>query len=200
MSNLNRLFAGVLVVPALLLALGCASADRHVFESPAIAPKTVTLVDTVDGTTVWSKEIPADHKLVVDLDSPYEDEGAKPSAVPANKMTWTLYRMTKAETLTTETAELVATEDVALSGRPVHLIVDIREPEVVGDVVVETYESPAQPQAEEAVEQPAAEEQVEAATEQTETEAAEGAETAEGAASEAAAEAEQASDQGEMVK
>lgn len=69
-----RFFSSAVAAGALVLA-GCGyyeggnmrSMDRHVFVSTSWQPKTVNLVDTRNGETIWSVDVPVGQKLAMEF-------------------------------------------------------------------------------------------------------------------------------------
>jgi len=80
----------VLILGVLVVASGCAN-DRRVFNSTPTLPLNYTLVETASGQTIWSIQVPVQHRLVVDFDRVGEIEIAHVSGQPATVMHWRLY-------------------------------------------------------------------------------------------------------------
>lgn len=65
-----------------------ASDDQHVYVSRPHSPKTVTLVNTITGESIWSVDIPVGQQLVVRFyDNKYPDE-----PVNSTMMKWALMK------------------------------------------------------------------------------------------------------------
>lgn len=99
--------ATVLGLAALLLT-ACASQDKHVFESTDHLPATVTVVDTTTDQTLWSRDVPPQHKLVMDFDRDGEVEFFKVTGKPATSLRYTL-KDAKGKTIESETVQLPGT-------------------------------------------------------------------------------------------
>ena len=87
---------------SLAYALGClltvavtgCSRDIHQFYSTMDSPKTIKVIETSTDNVVWAKEIPVNHRLMVDFDRTWQIEGftgVKPELSP-NRMKWSLYK------------------------------------------------------------------------------------------------------------
>lgn len=88
MSISARLLTPLFAV-ALLMAVGCSSTDRHVFNSTSNRPVTVSVIDVTNNEPIWSMPVPAGQKLILDLDhSSSTDNPFMASGVPADKLTW----------------------------------------------------------------------------------------------------------------
>lgn len=86
-------FTWLCIVGTSMLLAGCASEDKHVFESTAHLPTTLSLQDTTNDTIFWKMDIPVAHHLKVDFDRPPEFEYAKINPLrPATVFKWSLYR------------------------------------------------------------------------------------------------------------
>jgi hypothetical protein len=99
---------------------GCSSQDRHEFHSTSLLPTTVSVYDVVHDRTLWSKDIPVQNKLLIDLDRGANNEIFKTDTTPATKMTWWLYPEDKTKDQAT------ASEHVSLPGSQIMLKVAYR--------------------------------------------------------------------------
>ncbi|MFA9479794.1 hypothetical protein ACERK3_16020 [Phycisphaerales bacterium AB-hyl4] len=116
---------GVMLLGLVLLtAGGCVSADRHVFESTSMRPATVTLVDTIEGETLWSKEIPPEHRLVVRLKRQGEPMGMRVTGEPATGLSWAIYETPRSGSNNRAWRTHVDDGELELEGRPVRLNVE----------------------------------------------------------------------------
>lgn len=95
------------------------SLDRHNFTSSHHLPKRVKLVDTTNGETVWSLDVPVGKKAVVDFETDSTGNASLRGAFPANKVYWDVMPPD------TKLAKLQHSKE--LSGRPVRLEQEIRE-------------------------------------------------------------------------
>ena len=79
-----------------LLGLGCllsacsSSADRNVYHSTPWSPKTIMVRDTLSHKIIWEKDIPVNHRLVLDFDRPGDYPPFRISHDPAKEMIWSL--------------------------------------------------------------------------------------------------------------
>lgn len=86
--------AGVLLLGlVVLLAGGCASWDRHVFQSTEQRPTRVTLVDVEAGEMLWRFDVPPNHRLTVDLAHGGEIDAGRVRGQSATYMQWKLHRV-----------------------------------------------------------------------------------------------------------
>ena len=95
------------------------SLDRHNFTSSHHLPKRVKLVDTTNGETVWSLDVPVGKKAVVDFETDSTWNASLRGAFPASKVYWDVMPPD------TKLAKLEHSKE--LSGRPVRLEQEIRE-------------------------------------------------------------------------
>jgi hypothetical protein len=75
-------------VLAMTFALGC-SRDKHEVNSTHHMPATLQIIDTLNGQTVWSMDVPVGQRLIYDFD--YDNaapEFMKSPNAPANRMKW----------------------------------------------------------------------------------------------------------------
>jgi hypothetical protein len=92
MQMLTRYAALTALTIGSLVAVGCSSTDRHVFESTATRSATISAIDAVTQEQLWAKEIPPGHKLVVDMDRTFAHESPlMATAAPADRLEWWLY-------------------------------------------------------------------------------------------------------------
>ena len=89
-GNFNRLVRtarlGILLTGMTLLASGCSySGDRHIYESTAWYPQTVTLVDTRTGEDIWAVDVPVGKQLIVGFRG-----GAGPNDHKPDVMYWSV--------------------------------------------------------------------------------------------------------------
>lgn len=101
----KRLPSLAALLAATLALAGCASQDKHVFQSTDHLPTTVTLVDTTNHQTVWSKAVPPRHSLEMDLDREGENEFFKVSGKPATSLRYEL-KNEKGDVVEEQTIEL----------------------------------------------------------------------------------------------
>jgi hypothetical protein len=81
--------AGACSVPGFYEGGSRASNDLHVYVSRPHSPKTVSLVNTVSGETIWSVDIPVGQQLVVRFyDNQYKDP------INSAQMNWDLMKET----------------------------------------------------------------------------------------------------------
>lgn len=102
-----RLFAFCLLA-ATLLSVGCSN-DRHVFHSTVGQPTTIHLVDSHSGNVLWTKPIPAQHRLELDMDRKDENETMSVKGKPATRVHWKLYEDGKGEFIEREIMDLPGT-------------------------------------------------------------------------------------------
>ena len=105
----------------LIVAINGCSRDIHQFYSTMDSPKTIKVIETGTNNVVWVKEIPVNHRLMVDFNRTWQIEGftgVKPE-LPANRMKWSLY---KGGTIFFRTDG----GSVKLSGIPVRLDMEVR--------------------------------------------------------------------------
>ncbi|MEX2672971.1 MAG: hypothetical protein WD294_12775 [Phycisphaeraceae bacterium] len=119
------------------------SLDRHNISSTTQHPKRLTLVDSTNGETVWSMDIPVGETLVVDFEQPTTwTQSEYTGAEPADAMRWNLF----------ETSSRFGSLDerVKLSGNPVYMRVEMREIEEaeIQDATFTPVEEPPLPDAE----------------------------------------------------
>ena len=76
LSRLARPFAAATILASLALSAGCyyeggplRSIDRVTYVSTSWSPKTVTLIDTRTGESMWSVDIPVGQQLVIDFNA-----------------------------------------------------------------------------------------------------------------------------------
>lgn len=141
---------------ALLLTGGCVSRDRHVFESTEARPTSVALVDALDHETLWSMDIPPEHRLTMQLNRSGEASVASVSGRPATSMDWTLYQVGH-HVFGEDGRRLVSGDSLKLEGRPVRIQVDYHPPaqrELVAEEADTEDEMDAQPAEPSEVEQP----------------------------------------------
>lgn len=135
----TKLLSLLLVAGALAATAACSanfpygmSLNRHNFVSTHHIPLRLELVDTVNGETVWTLNVPAGKQAVVEFENPDTWDASQRGAKPANEVRW--------EILETDAkiAKLENTKD--LSGRPVLLKVHKRElaPEIDGTDVADS--------------------------------------------------------------
>lgn len=145
--KLSHLLA-LLLLSAVVLPAGCVNApygmslDRHNFGSTVQNPRRVTLIDSTNGETVWSMDVPVGQTLVMDFEQPATwTQSEFTGAQPADRVTWGLF----------ETGETFGSldEEVPLpSGNPVYLRVEEREleePEIEDAEFTPTAEEPPLP-------------------------------------------------------
>ena len=116
------------LLPALALAVlladvsatGCSSKDRHEFHSTPLLPTSVSVYDVVHERTLWAKDIPVRHTLLVDFDRGDDSEIFRTNTIPATRMTWWLYPEGAAK------GRAIATSQVTLPGSQVMLKVAYR--------------------------------------------------------------------------
>lgn len=138
MPGCSRFASSLLLGFVLLLAGGCASTDRHVFDSTPNRPATVALIDTLDGTVVWQLDVPPQHQLVLDLGRRGEMELTGVSGRPATHADWTLYDVGLAdEDNQSAGRRTVSSERIDLDGRPVMIDVSYNPPAVRDTEAVE---------------------------------------------------------------
>jgi hypothetical protein len=92
----RRVLVGALLAALWGGATGCyfeggpmASADRFTYVSSSWQPKTISLIDTRTGETIWSVDVPVGKKLVIDFNPPPKDETGADPARP-DVMVWDL--------------------------------------------------------------------------------------------------------------
>lgn len=171
-------FSALTLATALALGVGCASSDRHVFNSTLSRPVTVSVIDTTNDQTVWTMPVPAGQKLVLDLDhSSTSDNPFTSAGVPANKLSWKTYPLaSKAMIKGYQVGTVVDSGVTALPGTPVVLDVSYSRAQSQAPskpVILEPQEGSADQAAEAAEPAPAAREPQ--AAEQDPAEAAEAA-------------------------
>ncbi|MEO0966135.1 MAG: hypothetical protein AAFY08_13585 [Planctomycetota bacterium] len=76
------------VALAATLGLGCTSQDRHVFESPAYRPVTITVLDGVDREPIWSYDIPPGYILTLDTDADLRPQQNYAGGNRATELKW----------------------------------------------------------------------------------------------------------------
>ncbi|WP_428388079.1 hypothetical protein [Mucisphaera sp.] len=81
--------SAVVALAGVTLAVGC-TADRTTYVSTAMSLKTVEVVDTLRDETLWTMDIPAEQKLIIDFDSPREDAIFKYDGSPPTIFSWEL--------------------------------------------------------------------------------------------------------------
>lgn len=76
LSRFARPLAAATILASLALSAGCyheggplRSIDRFTYVSTSWQPKTVTLIDTRTGESMWSVDIPVGQQLVIDFDT-----------------------------------------------------------------------------------------------------------------------------------
>lgn len=181
MPRTPRALMTLLVLSLMLMTVGCASQDRHVFVSTVHRPTTLALVDVDQNQSVWEMDIPVNHKLVMDFDNNFHGKTNKLGQSPS-WVDWQLYRSDD-RYHPNDKGVLVQHGKVDLTGTPVRMQVTYRpSPEEPGSLeaapvpTMDTAESVAAEAAAEAREQ-AGETEPAAETEQ----AAESADEAEAA-------------------
>ncbi|MEX0654597.1 MAG: hypothetical protein WD534_11560 [Phycisphaeraceae bacterium] len=112
---------------ALLMAGGCVSRDRHVFESTPDRPTSVSVIDALDRETLWSMDVPPEHLLIVQFDRSGEVSAASVTGRPATSMDWSLYRVGR-HIVGEDGRRRVSGDSLQLEGRPVRLEVDYQAP------------------------------------------------------------------------
>lgn len=98
-------------------AVGC-SQDKHVFHSTVDLPTTVTLYDHLNNRAIWTKDVPVQHTLRLDLDRAGENELMSVSGRPATSFRWSIYG--------SDSLEAIEQERIELPGTPVVLKVSYR--------------------------------------------------------------------------
>lgn len=97
MPKTTRLFTSLtlaLCLVATLLTVGCASRDRHVYRSTALAPKVVSVVSVETGEVLWSMNVPAGQQLMLDFDRGNKGgEQYSSASIPADSMKWELWSL-----------------------------------------------------------------------------------------------------------
>lgn len=130
---MHRTTLSLLLVAALAATTACSasfpygrSMNRHNFVSTHHIPLRLELVDTVNGETVWSLDVPAGKQAVVEFENPDTWNASQRGAMPANEVRWELMDPDA------KFADLDRSKE--LSGRPVLLKVHHRElsPEIDG--------------------------------------------------------------------
>lgn len=109
------------LLAACALAVGCASTDEHEFHSTPHLPTTVTLYDSMNARPLWVKEVPVQHKLLVDFDRGEDNEALKLNTNPPTHMQWWLYDEDGNKD------KAIQTEKMTLPGVPVILKVAYRK-------------------------------------------------------------------------
>jgi hypothetical protein len=113
------------VLLGLGLALtGCAaSRDQTTFRSTHDQPKSVSVIDTTTGETLWAMDVPVGQELELEV---IREEGARgknllqASNQPPTSMSWTLYAVKDDD-------EALRSNTIDLPGRPVRLSYSLRE-------------------------------------------------------------------------
>jgi hypothetical protein len=83
MSHTCQTTACILLLSVSLLA-GC-SLDRHIYESTAALPTTVTVVDQLTNVPLFEQAIPVGHAMSINIDSHFS------SRQPPKSMRWSMY-------------------------------------------------------------------------------------------------------------
>ncbi|MFA9476817.1 hypothetical protein ACERK3_00790 [Phycisphaerales bacterium AB-hyl4] len=115
---------------ALLLvtsAGGCASWDRHVFQSTEDRPTSVAVIDAADGEALWAYDIPPNHRLTLDLANSGEVGAMRVSGRPATHMNWKLHQM-ESGSMAEFSSRRVGGGRVELESRAIRINVDYDEP------------------------------------------------------------------------
>jgi len=164
-----------LALVALAFSLAACSADRQVFNSTISRPASVEVIDTVAKEALWSMDIPAGHRLVVEFNHREVDyRGFEAAATPATSMNWWLWPLEQRKFMTAGYYSGTPTDEglVELSGNPVMVNYTFREPEddiavaeIVEEVEVVEEIEPAVEEAEEEIVEPEMEIEVEAEVE-----------------------------------
>ncbi len=108
----------IMCAVAVSLSSGC-SDDTHEFRSSVDLPTTVALHDAARDRTLWTKDIPVEHRLVLDLDRQGENELAEISMRPGTQAKWELFGPPNMKTP-------VGSDTIALPGTPVMIKVSYR--------------------------------------------------------------------------
>ncbi len=122
---------------SLLLCLGLMSAcsstsrDVHTFESTDLAPKTVSVIATDTGESLWTMDVPAGQKLVIDLNQDGERaEMGFPRHGYASEFTYRVYPLESGATFGQRYGEALEEDTIELDGpRPVMIHMAMRAPE-----------------------------------------------------------------------
>jgi len=112
----------------LAASTGC-KVDKHVFESSAMSPKTVSLIDVQNDQTLWRYDIPVGHTLVMDLDRSGDVANMRVGAGYATEMEWWLYETSNGVTWTGGYKEgrAIKHDVLELDGMPVRLEMSVRD-------------------------------------------------------------------------
>lgn len=82
-------FAAALTVAVLFTAC---SADRHTINGGELRGRTVSIVDSATAETIWTRDIPAGKKMVVDFEAADGDDAVfNYTSEPASRMKWWVY-------------------------------------------------------------------------------------------------------------
>lgn len=114
------------VVAATLLG-GCRSDDKHKFYSHYERPATVSVVDALNGDTIWTKPVPAGHVLKVQFDRDGvlgDDQLFMAQMTPANDFSWSISPDRKAGGMGPGTSPTRDGGRVDLPGTPVRMGVE----------------------------------------------------------------------------
>jgi hypothetical protein len=98
--------------------LPACSEDKYEFDSTMSLPTTVTLYNPLTDKAVWMKEIPVNHKLVLDFDAEGDDAPFEVDSHPATLLSWEVYEY--------GSQTPVESNEMDLSGAPVLIKVSYR--------------------------------------------------------------------------
>ena len=109
-----------------VLSLGCflsactSSADKSVYHSTPWSPKTIMVRDTLSHKVIWAKDIPVNHRLLLDFNRPGDRPPFKINSTdPATEMVWSLTQ--------DGTKTMVEEGILQLQGAPIMISMQIRE-------------------------------------------------------------------------
>jgi hypothetical protein len=124
------------------------SRGRHNFPSTPTAPKTITLVDTVTDRDLLIIDVPVGKTLVLNFERDKRWVGTPTGATPAKRVEWSI--------VDTGTRGTYGWQDaMALTGHPVLIKQEVRDPEPIGGAGVAQTAVADRPEAEPADDEPA---------------------------------------------
>jgi len=132
----RRRFVSVLLattcLAVVLVSTGC-SQDRHVYRSTRLSPKSISIVSLETGKTLWTKDVPVSHQLLIDFSRDGKGGEEWGSAnVPADEMDWELWTLNSTARYGSEMKDGKKTDSghLDLSGEEIIIKVDQLDPEV----------------------------------------------------------------------
>lgn len=120
-----RSFAPAVLSLILLLSVGCMSTDTQLISSTVFEPKTASVQNTVNGETIWTRDVPVETMLSVQFESPGGGLG-NAEGYPTSMEVKLFERKGTSQYAGGKKGEMLEEEVVELPGVPVILNVELR--------------------------------------------------------------------------